>query len=148
MAYAALITWFMTILAGLFMLTVWLIERDVTDGGAGSGRLPVPVVCSHLLLALTGLGVWVAYLILDRTVLAWTAVLLLGLIGLLGAAMFARWIPVYREPMVPAAVQVLSAPPAPTPESAFPFAVVIGHGLLAVTTIVLVLLTTLGVGGG
>jgi hypothetical protein len=146
MAYLALIAWFTTILPGLYMLTVWLIERDVTDRSAGSSRLPVPVVCSHLLLALTGLGVWVAYLVLDRPILAWAAVSILALIALLGVAMFARWIPVSREPVVPA-IQVLQAAQAPAPEGAFPFAMVIGHGLLAVTTVVLVVLTALGVGG-
>jgi hypothetical protein len=147
MAYLSLIAWFTTILPGLYMLTVWLIERDVTDRSAGASRLPVPVVCSHLLLALTGLGVWVAYLVLDRPVLAWVAVAILALIALLGVAMFARWIPVYREPMAPAAVQALPAAQTPAPEGAFPFAVVLGHGLLATTTIVLVVLTALGVGG-
>jgi hypothetical protein len=146
MAYAALITWFTTILAGLYMLTVWLIEHDMTDASAQASRLPVPVIFSHLLLALTGLGVWAAYLILDRRVLAWAAVSILGLIALLGLAMFARWIPVHREPVLSTAVQGLPAAQASPPEGAFPLAVVISHGLLAACTAVLVLLTALGVG--
>lgn len=144
MAYAALITWFTTILAGLYMLTVWLIEVDITDRHVGSGQLRRPVIFSHLVLALTGFGVWVAYLVLDRSLLAWTAVGILGLIALLGLAMFARWIPVYREPPGPAVTLALPAAP---PESAFPLAVVIGHGLFAGSTVVLVLLTALGVAG-
>jgi len=147
MAYAALITWFTTILAGLYMLTVWLIENDVTDRSAGASRLPAPVIFSHLLLAVTGFGVWAAYLILDRPMLAWAAVFVLGLIVLLGLAMFARWIPVYREPVAPAAAQVLPAAPPSPPEGAFPLAVVVSHGLLATSTAVLVLLTALGIGG-
>jgi hypothetical protein len=43
-------------------------------------------------------------------------------------------------------VQGLPAGQAPAPEGAFPFAVVLGHGVLAVTTVVLVVLTALGVG--
>jgi hypothetical protein len=145
MAYVALITWFATILAGLYMLAVWLIERDVTDSGAADSRLPAPVIFTHLGLAVTGLGVWVTYLILDRPVLAWIAVSILALIAMLGVAMFARWIPVYREPEVPGAAQVLTT--TGPPEGNFPLVVVCGHGLLAGSTAILVLLTALGVGG-
>ncbi|HEV2374843.1 MAG TPA: hypothetical protein VGS19_22115 [Streptosporangiaceae bacterium] len=147
MAYAALITWFITLLGGLYMLTIWLIERDVGDPAAQASRLPVPVVVTHMLLALAGLAVWVGFLILHRVVLAWTAASMLGLIALLGLTMFARWIPVYREPATPDIAQGLPASHASPPESAFPVAVVIAHGLLAVSTLVLVVLTALAKSG-
>jgi hypothetical protein len=145
MAYVALITWFVTILPGLYMLAVWLIENDVTDRNTAASRLPTPVIFTHLLLAVTGLGVWVSYLLFGHKVLAWTAFSILGVIALLGAAMFARWIPVYREPDVPGAARVLYPGQAAPPEGSFPVVVVLGHGLLAVSTAVLVLLTALGV---
>src|SRR5437763_11857875 len=97
MAFTVLITWFTTILAGLYMLAVWLIENDVTSRGVRPSRLPVPVVFGHLLLALTGLVLWVIYLVLERKVFAWAAIGVLGGIALLGFTMFARWIPVHRE---------------------------------------------------
>jgi hypothetical protein len=147
-AYTALITWFAAVLAGLYMLTVWLIENDVTGRDAAPSQLPVPVIFTHLALALTGLGVWVAYLVLDRATLAWTAVGLLALVVLLGVTMFARWIPVYREEPVPVTA---GAPPghvlAVPAESHFPVAVIAAHGLLAGITLALVVLTALGVGG-
>jgi hypothetical protein len=139
MAYIALITWFGTILAGLYMLAVWLIENDVTPHGSAPSRLPPVVIFGHLGLAVTGLAVWVAYLVLGRDILAWTAVSILGLIAVLGATMFLRWIPASREP-------ALAGTPAP-PEGSFPVVVVAGHGLLASSTAVLVLLTALGFGG-
>lgn len=147
MAYIALITWFCTILAGLYMLAVWLIENDAGDGNAAASQLRAPVIFTHLLLAVAGLCVWVAYLILDRQVLAWGAVTILGLIALLGVAMFARWIPASREPGAPVAAAAQPAIQSAPPESSFPVVVVVGHGLLAMSTVVLVLLTTLGVGG-
>lgn len=150
MAYIALITWFCTVLAGLYMLAVWLIENDASDGNAAASQLRAPVIFTHLLLAVAGLCVWVAYLILDRQVLAWGAVTILGLIALLGVAMFARWIPASREPGgpgVPVATAALPVIQSAPPESSFPVVVVVGHGLLAMSTVVLVLLTTLGVGG-
>jgi len=179
MGFAALITWFAAVLAGLYMFTVWLIENDVTSRHTAPSQLPVPVIFTHLGLAVTGMGVWVAYLVLDRPTLAWTAFGVLCLIVLLGLTMFARWIPVYRDPatagdgdqipVYPDTVRVghpgqypvfghtatagrpgripVETNPVPA-EGNFPVAVVAVHGLLAGSTLVLVFLTALGVGGG
>ena len=150
---AALITWFAAVLAGLYMLAVWLIENDATSGTAPS-RLPPPVLFTHLFLAATGLLVWVAYLSLHRTALAWAACGVLLSIAALGLTMFARWIPVYRGPTdTPgrAGRPGRAGPPGRAAyeipaEGHFPVVLVVCHGLLAVTTLILVLLTTLGVG--
>jgi len=167
MRFIALLVWFITALWGLYMLAVWLIESDATRQGSSDSRLPLPVILTHMLLALTGLGVWIAYLLLDRQVLAWAAVGILVAIVLVGTAMFARWIPVYRSTGAPRAHRV----PAPAAsvfapavslavsdsepavvkdlpaEGNFPLIVVVAHGLFATSTVVLVLLTALGVGG-
>jgi hypothetical protein len=145
MAYVALISWFVTLLPGLYMLTVWLIENDVTDRNAPASRLPTPLIFTHLTLAVTGFVVWVGYVLSDRDVLAWTALALIGLVDVLGLTMFRRWIPVYREPVVPAAERILPAAQVSPPEGSFPVVVVAGHGLLAFSTAVLVLLATLDV---
>ena len=144
MAFAALITWVAAVLLGLFMLAVWLIENDVTDRGVAPSRLPVVIIFAHLSLAAAGLATWVVYLVLGRPVFAWTAIGILGGIAALGATMFLRWIPVYRGPARPAAPaqpagRVLAVPA----EGNFPVVVVAAHGLLAVTTLVLALLTAL-----
>ena len=148
MGFAALITWFAAVMAGLYMFTVWLIENDVTGRHAAPSQLPIPVIFGHLALAVTGLCVWVAYLVLDKETLAWAAFGLLAIVTLLGITMFARWIPVYREPAPPAHAPLLAGEPFDIPaEGNFPLAVVAAHGLLAGTTLVLVFLTALGVGG-
>src|SRR5690348_18407092 len=92
------------------MLTVWLIENDVTGQDAAPSQLRVPVIFGHLTLAIVGLGVWVAYLVLDRDIPAWASVGTLIAIILLGLTMFARWLPVYRAPALPAAPAVLTGP--------------------------------------
>ena len=74
MRFVALIVWFVTALWGLYMLAVWLIENDATRQGNSASRLPLPVILAHATFAVTGLVVWVVYLLLDRPVLAWTAV--------------------------------------------------------------------------
>ena len=157
MGYIALIAWFVTALGGLYMLVVWLIENDATDQRRSASRLPLPVIVGHVLLALTGLSVWVAYLVLDRRALAWIALGILCGIALLGFTMFARWIPVYRTAdavaaapvLVPsgAAAELAQVADTTPPEGNFPLVVVIAHGTFAVSTVALVLLTALGVGG-
>jgi hypothetical protein len=149
MGFIALITWFVTALGGLYMLAVWLIENDVTGRGTSASRLPLPVILGHVFLAVSGLVVWVTYLLLDRETLAWVAFYILLGIASLGFTMFARWIPVYRGPTVP--VPVLAgaeqfAHEIP-PEGNFPVVIVVAHGLFAVSTLTLVLLTALGIGG-
>jgi manganese efflux pump family protein len=141
-AVATVIAWSATALLGLYMFAVWLIENDLTSRGTIPSRLPVPVIFAHLLLAVAGLLVWVVFLALDRKTLAWAAVGTLVAIALLGATMFARWIPVYRE----------SAPPERfpgdvrpiRPEGNFPVVIVAAHGLCAVSTLILAVLTALG----
>jgi hypothetical protein len=136
MGIAALILWLLTAVGGFVLLGIW-----IAKGGArqpSSTHLPPPVLFGHFLLAVTGLVVWIVYLAVDKVALAWIAFALLIPVALLGFFMLLRWLPTYRAR---AAVE--------TPEPAerhFPVAVVGGHGVLAVTTLVLVLLTALGVG--
>jgi hypothetical protein len=155
-----LIVWFVTALWGLYMLAVWLIENDATRQGNAASRLPLPVILTHVTFAVSGLGVWVAYLLLDQPVLAWAAVGILVAIVLLGLSMFARWIPVYRTADEVVSVPVGAgasgaredAPGLPSlrerpPEGSFPLLIVLAHGVFATCTVVLVVLTALGVGG-
>ncbi|MFF4829432.1 hypothetical protein [Streptomyces sp. NPDC001312] len=65
--------------------------------------------------------------------------------------MLARWIPLYRDRATagtaPATAAAQGAEGAVPAERHFPLAVVLAHGLLAVVTLILVLLTALGIGG-
>jgi len=143
--FVVLITWFAAVLMGLFMLAVWLIENDVTDRGVAPSRLPVLVIFGHMFLAAAGLGVWATYLIVERMMFAWVAIGILGGIAALGATMFLRWIPVYRHTDPPGIGQLSAEMTAAPAERNFPVAIVALHGLLAVSTLILALLTVLGV---
>jgi len=148
MRFIALLVWFITALWGLYMLAVWLIENDATRQDRAASRLPLPVILSHVTLALTGLVVWVLYLLIDRPALAWASVGILVAIALLGFTMFARWIPVYRTPLAVAGPQEQLLPIKEIPaEGNFPLVIVVAHGTFAVSTLVLVVLTALGFGG-
>ena len=129
MAVAALITWVLTAGGGFIMLSMW-ISRGGHRSGSGT-RLAPGLVFTHFALAVIGLVLWIVYLVTDQEVLTWVAFVLLLLVALLGFTMLARWIPARRSG---------------TAESRFPVPVVAAHGLFAAVTLVLVLLTALGVG--
>jgi len=96
MGVIALIAWLTTAGGGLFLLAVWLIEYDRGYQTAAATRLPVPVISAHALLALAGVVVWGAYLLLDDDGLAWISVAILAVVLTLGLVMAARWLHVYR----------------------------------------------------
>ncbi|MEV7690323.1 hypothetical protein [Streptomyces bungoensis] len=150
MDIAALITWVVTALGGFYMLGTWIRRGGIRQQQTGTSRLPVPVVFGHFALAAIGLVVWSVYVVADKTALAWTAFGLLLPVALLGFVMLARWIPVHRERATAGAPPAVSAPGAEgtvPAERHFPVPVVVVHGLLAVATLLLVLLTAPGVGG-
>ena len=147
MPIAALLTWIITAGAGLYLLTIWLIEYDREFQSAAATRLPVPVISAHALLAVAGLMVWGVYLITDTPRLALAAAATLIVVAALGLTMAVRWFRVYRAHDSAAARGQRSGITVP-PERNFPLPVVIGHGLFAGATIALVLLTALGELGG
>jgi manganese efflux pump family protein len=147
MGVASLISWFVTAFVGLYLLTVWLIENDVSQRAVRS-RLPGPVIGGHVLLALTGLVCWVVHLLFGSASWGWAALGVLGGVATLGLTMFTRWIPVHAAYMAAEAAGSRSAESDFPAERAFPVTVVTIHGVLAVTTVTLVLLTVLGAGGG
>ena len=141
MSVVALFTWIATVLFGLLLLVIWLMEYDREFQSAAATRLPVPVISAHALLGIGGLLLWTVYLLADEERLAWVTIADLGAVALLGLVMAARWIRVHRayaDPG-PSLTRVVTVPP----ERHFPVPVVITHGILAVTTIVMVLFTVL-----
>lgn len=137
MGIAALVTWLLTAAGGFYLLATWIAKGGVRT--PRTSHFPPAVTFGHFALAAAGLVVWIIYLIADKQALAWAAFVLMIPVALLGFFMLARWIPTYRA-------RTGAATDAAPAEKHFPVAVVAGHGLLAVTTVVLVLLTTVGVG--
>jgi hypothetical protein len=143
MGVIALFVWLATAAAGLYLLAVWLIEYDRDFQSTAATRLPVPLISTHAFLAVGGLAVWGAYLLLDDDRLAWVSVAILACVAVLGVTMAARWFSVYRVTRT-VGTSIVAGPDggnAFPPERNFPVPVVAAHGILAVTTIVLVVLT-------
>jgi manganese efflux pump family protein len=143
MKWAALIAWVLTAGGGFVLLTIWLARGGMQQQREGGGRIKPPLILSHFLLAAGGLVVWIIYLIADKDALAWIALAILGVVALLGFTMFAIW---WQRRQARGAVREAVSPDTPA-EQHFPVAIVGLHGLLAVTTVVLVFLTAVGVGG-
>jgi len=166
---AALVVWLLTAGGGLTMAAIWLARGGLRqqDEVLGSSyrhvaaatdvpglapapqrsRLPVWMITLHAGLAALGLFLWIYYVGHEGEegtgigAVPPLTVALLVLVASVGALMVRRW----REDR-----RRLAAEPVPKgerpPEQRIPAAVVALHGLLAVTTLALVLLTAVGVG--
>jgi hypothetical protein len=142
MKWAALIAWVITAGGGFVLLWIWLARGGMRQGTEGGSRIRPPLILSHFLLAATGLVLWIIYLASDSDALAWIAFAILLVVALLGFTMFAIWLR-QRQGRAGAVETAVAERPA---EQHFPVAVVAAHGLLAATTLVLVLLAAADVG--
>jgi hypothetical protein len=151
MKWAALITWIITALGGFGLLAIWLQRGGIKQGDQPGRRIRPPLIFTHMLLAASGLVLWIIYLAADKKGWAWAAFVVLLIVASLGFGMLALWIQRRQAAGTPAfagaggsATVTEGSTPA---EQHFPVPIVIGHGLIAATTLVLVLLAALDVGG-
>jgi manganese efflux pump family protein len=180
MDIAALIAWLVTAGSGGYVLGSWLAHGGTLRRRSDGTGTPPAVIIGHFGLALTGLVIWVVYLVAGWAALAWTAVGLLLPVAGLGMSVLSIGLPglpsLPRLPGRPVPAVAGTATSTPTTGSAAvgsapdaiaetPVAaddprptasvrrrlsplIVVGHGALAVTTMLLVLLAALGVGAG
>jgi hypothetical protein len=139
MKWAALISWILTAGGGFTMLGLWLRHGGPAQRDQPGRRIRPPQIFSHFGLAAAGLVVWIIYVITDSDALAWVGFVALVPVALLGFTMLALWLQRRRA----ATTAAEGAQPA---EQRFPVPIVGAHGVLAVVTVLLVLLTALGVG--
>jgi hypothetical protein len=142
MKWAALIAWVITALGGFGLLAIWLQRGGVKQGAEPGRRIRPQMIFTHLSLAATGLVLWIIYVASDTKGFAWVAFALLLAVAGLGFAMLALWLQ-RRQTRTPAAAGEGARPA----EQHFPVLLVTGHGAIAATTLVLVLLAALDVGG-
>ena len=142
MEWVALVSWVLTAGGGFVLLAIWLARGGMRQGREGGGRIKPPLILSHFLLAATGLVIWIVYIASDTESLAWIAFVILAVVALLGWTMFFIWL---RRRQARGAVAEAVSPDTPA-EQHFPVSIVALHGVLAVTTVVLVFLTAIGVG--
>lgn len=150
MAEATLGIWLVTSIGGAYM---WSFTTGVgrPESTARASNLPAWALFVHPMLALGGLGVWIAYLYYRSDVLPWVAFVDLLLVSLVGDLLLHR---TFKSSPVPVRAvhdpamsdhenQVANRTRA---EDLIPRPVIVGHGVLAVLTIVLVFLVAVGLG--
>jgi len=175
LGFASLGAWLLAAGSGSYMLGVWISHGGIRRLLTGGPRLQPVVIVGHVTLAAAGLMVWIVYLTTDEAALAWTAVgLLLPVAGLgmalvtlgssgehVGAGVGSAGVvgAVTAGTVAPSTVAVGTATvgtvtaagpraaPAAAARRGVPVLVVIGHGLLAAATVLLVLLAALGAAG-
>ena len=115
LSVAALVAWLVTAAAGSYLLAGWLRHagwrrllmpgrdraraRGRTGGARGrTGGMPPLIILGHFGLAVTGLGLWIAFMASDLRVLAWTAAGLLLPTAGLGMATLVTALPEPAEP--------------------------------------------------
>jgi hypothetical protein len=137
MKWAALIAWVVTAGGGFILLSIWLGRGGMRQARESGARIRPPLILGHFLLAATGLVLWIIYVASDSDALAWIAFVLLLVVAALGFTMLAIWLQQRRG---------LTGTASQPAEQSFPVPIVVLHGLLAATTLVLVFLTAVGVG--
>ena len=149
MKWAALVVWVITALGGFGLLAIWLQRGGMRQGDQPGRRIRPPLIFTHLLLAAGGLVIWIVYLAVNKRALAWISFGVLLVVASLGFGMLALWL--QRRQAAPAAASAgegsLAGEASMPAEQHFPVPIVVIHGLVAATTLVLVLLTALKVGG-
>jgi hypothetical protein len=160
MSIAALITWIVTAGFGFFMLIRWATRGGVKKVDGAGTHLPPVRVFTHFGLAAAGLIIWIIYVITDSTILAWIAVVDLVIIATIGVVMVRQWAKDGRAAMPAAAAGArdanagtvearrVDAGTVDLAEQHIPRPPVVLHGIFAVSTLILVLLTALGLGPG
>jgi hypothetical protein len=152
MSIAALITWVITAGFGFFMLIRWATRGGLRRVPGAETHLPPVRVFSHFGLAAAGLVVWIVYLVTGTTMLAWIAFADLVLVAIIGLVMVTQWAKDGRAAMAAAAAGADAgaarrhAGGVDLAEQHIPRPPVVLHGIFAVSTVILVLLTALGIG--
>ncbi len=147
MKWAALTVWVITALGGFGLLGIWLQRGGLKQAGQPGRRIRTPLIFTHMLLAATGLVLWIIYLASGTRGFAWVAFALLLVVASLGFGMLALWKQRRQSTAAAGATGGPGAEGGLPAEQHFPIALVGAHGVVAATTLVLVLLAALKVGG-
>lgn len=127
MRIIALVGWCANACFGLYLLTVWLSHGGLRQQATKITVFPAMLIFVHPVLAVTGLSFWIAYLIDRAVAYAWTGFGIFCTSAILGAMMFTRWLTGRGGRHAKGA------------EQRFPGKIILVHGLVDLTTFILVL---------
>jgi hypothetical protein len=142
----ALIAWIATAGVGLSLLGIWFERGGLRFRGAR--RITPKLLLTHITPAVTGLLLWIVFLITDTTAIAWLAFAVILGVGVVGSIQFFIW-QRRRHGILRATphhwdLQTVTDRTEQVPaEQHFPVGAVVLHGALAITTVVFVFITAL-----
>jgi hypothetical protein len=127
----ALVIWCATACFGVYLLAMWLSHGGLKQQATRITVFPAALIFAHPLLAATGLAFWISFVDTGRLECAWVGFGVLSMSAMLGFAMLTRWL-VGR-----------GGRHARGAEQHFPVRAVVVHGLVGLSTYVLVLVTAI-----
>ena len=157
---AALAAWAVTVAAGVRLLAGWIVSGGLRRGYSRVAGVPRTVIVGHFTLALTGLAIWIGFLATGLPALAWAGVAAVLSVAGLGMATLAAGLPQARQATGPRgdSPQAMATGPADVAPRAAArtttiqmpagqsLGVIALHGVLAASTILLVVLAAIGAG--
>jgi hypothetical protein len=111
---AALIVWLLTVSIGAYMLRTWIARGGLRRQRTTGVGAPPALAFGHPGAALSGLAIWVSYLVTGLDALAWAGVALIMAAITLGISMVTLWTP---YPVRPAPEATAGAGPGEDPEA-------------------------------
>jgi len=147
--FGALGAWVVTVAAGARLAAGWLAGGGLLPGYRRAGGVPRPVIAGHLALAVAGLGIWIGFVATGAAALAWVAVGMILSVAGLGMATLVGGLPepaadVARPVAAGAGSHGLPAEPGTGAPAGGPVIMIVVHGTLAASTILLVVLAAAG----
>jgi hypothetical protein len=127
----ALVIWCATACFGVYLLAKWLSHGGLKQQATRITVFPAALIFAHPLLAAAGLAFWISFVDTGRLECAWVGFGVLSMSAMLGFAMLTRWL-VGR-----------GGRHARGAEQHFPVRAVAVHGLIGLSTYVLVLVTAI-----
>ena len=131
MPIVALVIWCATACFGVYLLAMWLSHGGLKQQATRITVFPAALIFAHPLLAATGLAFWISFVDTGRREFAWVGFAVLSMSTMLGFVMLTRWL-VGR-----------GGRHARGAEQHFPVRAVAVHGLVGLSTYVLVLVTAI-----
>jgi hypothetical protein len=138
----ALLAWLAAAASGGLVLARWLLAGGSPLRRTTTAAPPV-VILGHVGAGALGLVLWVSFMLSGWVALAWTALAILAPVSGLGMSVLLLGLPGPVRPLIEARVSEARAPGRRT---RIPVLAIVGHGMFAVTALLLVLMATIGAG--
>ena len=133
MGVIVLCAWLLTAGLGGYLASVWIRHGGLRQRMPGVTRLPIWLLLGNVLLAVTGLASWTAYLAGGVRSTAWAACAVVLVVAAFGFMMLLRWLPSPGR----------HSRGDRTAERHVPLTAVVAHGMCAGATVLLVVLVVL-----